>query len=221
MNDGISKAVVSTKRRRISEETANLLTHGVGLVLSIVGSSTLVCVALSRGNFWQTVGCSVYAGTLVALYASSTLSHSFQRPRARHFFRVADQVCIFLLIAGNYTPFAVAYLLEGWWWTLSVVIWGLALVGIIFKIFFSYLENVTVWAYILLGWLAIIGIQPIMARLPSMGLAWMLAGGVFYTIGTLFLARDEKAPYYHAIWHLFVIAGSACHYIAVMFFVVA
>ena len=202
-----------------AEELANCLTHAVGLALSIVGTVVLLRRTALYGDALQVAGVSVYGATLVAVYAASTLSHSFERPRIRHFFRTVDQVCIFLLIAGTFTPISLTYLREGWWWALFISMWGLALVGIFFKIFFTRLHNVTVSAYVLLGWMPAIAIKPIVAVMPAAALVWIVLGGILYTIGTLFLIRDNQVPYFHAIWHVFVIAASACHYIAVMQFV--
>jgi len=203
-----------------TEELANCATHALGFALSLVGTVALLNVTARYGDTLQMVGVSVYGATLLALYAASTLSHSFERPRIRHFFRTMDQVCIFLLIAGTFTPISLTYMREGWWWALFISIWGLALAGIFVKIFFAKLQTVAVTAYVLLGWMPTIAIKPIVEAMPAAALWWMLAGGIFYTLGTLFLMRDERVPYFHAIWHLFVIAGSACHYVAVMRFVV-
>ncbi|MBI3837807.1 MAG: hemolysin III family protein [Planctomycetia bacterium] len=203
-----------------TEELANRLTHGLGFALSIVGTVVLLRRTALHGDTMQMVGVSVYGATLMALYAASTLSHSFERPRIRHFFRTVDQVCIFLLIAGTYTPISLTYLREGWWWALFISMWGLTLVGIFFKIFFTGLHSVTVSAYVVLGWMPAIAIKPIVAAMPAAALLWLVVGGILYTIGTLFLIRDEQVPYFHATWHVFVIAASACHYVAVMQFVV-
>src|SRR5262249_20597071 len=157
---------------------------------------------------------------LIAMYAASTLSHTFDQPRLRHFFRSVDQVCIFLLIAGTFTPLALTYMRGGWWWVMFISVWSLAILGIVAKLFFTRLQNVAVSACVLLGWLPIIAIRPIVAMVPLEALAWIVTGGLFYTAGTLFLMRDTQVRYFHAVWHLFVIAGSACHYYAVMAFVV-
>jgi hemolysin III len=199
-----------------SEELANSITHALGLVLSVVGTAVLLDRAIRYGDTLQVVGVSVYGATLVALYAASTLSHSFERPRIRHFFRTVDQVCIFLLIAGTFTPISLTYCRSGWWWGLFIAVWALALGGIFFKLFFTRLHNVSISAYVLLGWLPIIAIKPIVATIPASVLVWMLAGGILYTIGTLFLLKDDRVPYFHAAWHVFVIAASACHYYAVL-----
>ena len=200
---------------RISEETANQLTHGLGLALSIAGAIFLLVVVRHNGDFWQILGCSIYSGSLVALYAASTLSHSFEQPQLRNLFRMLDQVCIFLLIAGTGTPFALAYFRQGWWWCLLISIWGLVLAGILYTLSNSRRKNVPTLAYVVLAWLPIILAKPIMERVPESVLLWILAGGLFYTLGTLFLSRDEKVPFFHAVWHLMVIGGSLCHYVAV------
>ena len=204
-----------------ADEIANRLTHGIGLALSIVGTAVLVYLTADHGDWLQMVGVCVYGATLVALYAASTLSHSFdERPQVRHFFRTADQVCIFLLIAGTFTPISLTYLRDGWWWALFVAIWALAGVGIFVKIFFTRLHNVSTSAYVLLGWLPVIAVKEIVQLMPGAALMWLVVGGLFYTLGTLFLANDCRVPFFHAIWHLCVIAGSACHYYAVMSLVV-
>lgn len=203
-----------------ADEAANCLTHALGLALAIVGTAALLNATAHYGDALQMIGVSVYGATLVALYAASTLSHSFERPRVRHFFRTVDQVCIFLLIAGTFTPISLTYLRAGWWWALFICVWGLAVMGIFFKIFFTRLETVAVSAYVCLGWMPVVAVKPIVELMPSAALAWIVAGGLCYTIGTLFLLRDERVPFFHAIWHLFVIAGSACHYYAVLRYVV-
>lgn len=199
-----------------SEELANSITHALGLLLSIVGTAVLVDRTLRYGDTLQVVGVSVYGATLVALYAASTLSHSFERPQIRHFFRTVDQVCIFLLIAGTFTPVALTYFRGGWWWALFLSVWGLALVGIFFKLFVTKLHTVSVSAYVLLGWLPMVAIKPIVETVPMPVLLWFAAGGLLYTAGVFFLMRDDRVPYFHAAWHVFVIAASACHYYAVL-----
>jgi len=199
-----------------AEELANSVTHALGLVLSIVGTGVLLDRAARYGQPLQMLGVSIYGATLVALYAASTLSHSFERPRLRHFFRTVDQVCIFLLIAGTCTPIALTYFSGGWWWALFLGVWGLALAGIFFKLFFTGLQNVSVSAYVFLGWLPIVAIKPIVAIVPGPVLGWVAAGGILYTLGTLFLMRDDRVPYFHAAWHVSVIAAGACHYYAIL-----
>jgi hemolysin III len=202
------------------EEIANSITHALGFALAMVASGVLLRYTSDYGDTLQMVGVSVYSITLLALYGASTLSHCFERPRVRHFFRTLDQVCIFLLIAGTYTPISLTYLRHEWWWVLFIAVWTLAAAGIFAKIFLTRLHNVAVSAYVLLGWLPCIAIKPIMAAMPGEALAWLAIGGVLYTLGTLFLLYDERVPFFHAVWHVFVIAASACQYYAVLRFIV-
>jgi hemolysin III len=204
----------------IPEETANQLTHGLGLLLSLAGAAVLVSSAKEHGDRLQYVGCCIYAASLVALYGASTLSHSFTAPRARQFFRMLDQVCIFLLIAGTFTPFALSYFRHGWLWGLTLVMWGLTTVGIFFKICFRRLRNVTTAAYVLLAWIPLIAIHQIVHVMPAGALALIAAGGALYMAGVFFLTHDEKVPYFHAVWHVLVVSASICHYCAVMFYVI-
>ncbi len=201
-------------------ELANRLTHGFGLALAIVGTAALVDATARYGDALQVVGVSVYGATLIAVYAASTLSHTFERPRLRHLFRTIDQVCIFLLIAGTFTPISLTFFRHGWWWALFISMWAVALFGIVAKIFYTKLHNVAVSAYVMNGWLPILAIKPIVQSTPAGALWWMLAGGLFYTAGVVFLMRDERVPIFHAVWHIFVILGSACHYYAMYGFVV-
>ncbi len=200
-------------------ERANQATHFAGLVLSAVGAVFLCRHAGQTADPWRIVGCWVYSVTLVALYAASTLSHSFERVWLRHFFRTVDQVCIFFLIAGTFTPFGLMYLRDPWALSLLGAVWVLAFAGVACKLFYTRLGNVSTIFYVLLGWLPMLAIRQILLHVPLGVFAWILAGGVFYTGGVYFLLRDERRLYYHAAWHLMVIAGSACHYLAVLFFV--
>lgn len=204
----------------IPEETANQLTHGLGLVLSLAGAAVLVASAKGHSDPLRFIGCCVYAASLVALYSASTLSHSFNAPRARHFFRMLDQVCIFLLIAGTFTPFALSYFLQGWLWGLTVAMWGLTSIGIFFKVCFRRLSNVTTGAYVLLAWIPIVAIHEIVRVMPAGALALIAAGGALYMAGVYFLTHDTKVPYYHAVWHVLVVGASVCHYCAVIFYVI-
>jgi hemolysin III len=206
--------------QNIPEETANQLTHGLGLVLSIAGAAVLVSSAKQHSDRLQFAGCCIYAASLVALYAASTLSHSFQAPRARYFFRMLDQVCIFLLITGTFTPFAFSYFVQGWLWGLTLTMWALTCVGIFFKVCFRRMNNVATGAYVLLAWIPVIAVHEIVRVMPVGGLALIVAGGALYMAGVYFLTHDEKVPYYHAVWHVLVVSASICHYCAVMFYVI-
>lgn len=207
--------------RAVSEETVNQFTHGLGLFLAIIGATWLNFSAAQTGDIWRIWAAAIYSTTLVALYAASTLSHSFLfRPRPRHFFRMIDQVCIFLLIAGTYTPFGLVYLRDGWTWGLTIAIWSLALFGSVFRVFFSYLRSLHSTAYVLLGWLPVTAVGSVLERVPHAALLWLLVGGLVYTIGTLFLARDQKYPYFHGVWHLLVVTASACHFWAIANYII-
>lgn len=200
----------------IGGEAINAMTHGVGVILSIVGLVFLAIISCRRGSAWHIVACSVYGATSVALFAASTLYHSTQNPRRKDIFKVADHCCIYLLIAGSFTPFALVNLRGAWGWSLFGVLWGLALLGILFKIFFiGRFEVASTVFYLLMGWLAIIGIKPIIAAVPPTGVVLLIAGGLFYSVGVIFYAW-RKLPYHHALWHLFVLGGSICHYFAVV-----
>ena len=201
------------------EELINSITHGAGVALSIAGLAVLVTLAALKGTAWHIVGCSVYGATLVLLYTASTLYHSMRSPRVKRFFRIIDHAAIYLLIAGTYTPFTLVNLRGGWGWTLFGLVWGLAVLGVLFKIFFvDRFPIASTTVYILMGWLAVIAIKPLLAAVPSGGILWLLAGGLAYTLGVVFFAW-EKIPYNHAAWHVFVLTGSICHYFAVLFYV--
>ena len=201
-------------------ELANSVTHGAGLALSVAGCAVLVTLAALRGSAWHIVACSVYGGTLVCLYAASTLYHSVRSRRWKRFFRIVDHSSIYLLIAGTYTPFTLVNLRGAWGWTLFGIVWGLTLVGILFKVWFvDHFPIASTVVYLLMGWVAVVAVKPLLAMVPVAGLLWILAGGVLYTAGVGFFAW-QKLPYHHAIWHVFVLGGSVCHYFAVLYYVV-
>jgi hemolysin III len=205
-----------------AEELASSVTHGLGLALSVAGLAVLVVFAALRGTAWHMVSCAVYGGTLVILYAASTLYHCVpaRRMRAKRVLRIVDHAAIYLLIAGTYTPFALVTLRGGWGWTLFGIIWGLALTGVIFKVFLTgRFPILSTLVYLAMGWLVVIAWKPVTAALPASALAWLAAGGIAYTAGVLFFAL-ERLRFGHAVWHVFVLAGSICHYFAVLFHVV-
>ena len=203
----------------VREEVANSVTHGLGLLASIVGVVVLITLAAERGEAWHVVSAAVYGATLVSLYAASTLYHSLKGTKARDVLRLLDHCAIYLLIAGTYTPITLVSLRGGWGWALFGAVWVLAVAGIFFKVFatgrFGYLSTV---AYVLMGWICIIALKPILLLLSPGAIALLLAGGISYTAGTLFYSW-ERIPYSHAVWHLFVIAGSVCHYLAIALYV--
>jgi hemolysin III len=208
-----------TDNESLVEEIANGITHGIGLALAVAGLAILVFLSIMRGSAWHIVGCTVFGVTLVFLYAASTLYHSFRAPHLKRALKILDHAAIYLLIAGTYTPFTLVTLRGFWGWTLFVLVWGLSVFGILFKFFHvDRFQVISTLVYLMMGWLVIIVIKPVLAIMPSGGMAWLLAGGLFYTAGTLFFAW-KRIPYNHAIWHLFVLAGSVCHYFAVLFYV--
>ncbi|HMD30296.1 MAG TPA: hemolysin III family protein [Candidatus Acidoferrales bacterium] len=210
--------ILGAKTRRY--ELANSATHGMGLALSVAGCAVLVTLAALRGNAWHIVACSVYGATLVCLYAASTVYHSVRGRRLKRVLRVMDHSSIFLLIAGTYTPFALVSLRGAWGWSLFGVVWGLSLVGILFKVWFvDRVPIASTVVYVLMGWLVVIAVKPVLALVPLAAILWLAAGGLLYTAGVAFFAW-ERLPYHHAVWHVFVLGGSVCHYVAVLWYVV-
>jgi hemolysin III len=199
-------------------EIANSVTHGAGALLSVAGLVVMLVSAASHGTALQIVSCAIYGTSLVLLYLCSTLYHALPNRRAKRVFRILDHCSIYLLIAGTYTPFTLVTLRGAWGWTLFAAVWTLAVAGIVFKCFFTgRLAVLSTTAYVLMGWLAVIAIRPLAHALPWQGLLWVLAGGLFYTAGVAFFASERK--YSHMVWHLFVLAGSGCHFFAVQRFV--
>jgi hemolysin III len=201
------------------EELAHSVTHGVGWVASLVGLVVLMIAAVRSGDPWTIGACAVYAVTLVLLYAASTLYHALSGTRARHVFQILDHSAIFLLIAGTYTPFALVSLRGPWGWTILGIIWSLAIAGVTLKAVFGPKWPILSTAlYIAMGWTVVIAAKPLVASVPAAGIAWLAAGGLAYTGGVVFYAWG-RMRYSHAVWHLFVLAGSVCHYIAILCYV--
>ena len=204
----------------LGEEIAHAVTHGVGLLLSIAGLAILVVAASVRGDAWHVVGCAVFGVTLVLLYAASTLYHSIHHQRAKRVLRRLDWAAIFLLIAGSYTPFTLVSLRGGWGWTLLGLVWGLAVLGIVLQVTMpGRVRRLSVAIYLAMGWLALIALGPLVRSLHSEGLVLLFLGGIAYTLGLAFYGW-RRLPYNHAIWHLFVLAGSACHFSCVLGYVI-
>jgi len=202
----------------LSEEAAHALTHGLGLVASVGGLVTLVAAAWLRGDVWHIAGGSIFGATLVLLYATSTLYHGIRHPRAKRFFQRLDHTAIFLLIAGTYTPFTLVSLRGGWGWTLLAIVWGLAALGIVLEIA-GHTRRVSVALHLAMGWLILIAAEPLARSLHPDGLLLLALGGMAYTLGVVFYAW-KRLPYNHAVWHLFVMAGSACHFACVLGYVI-
>ncbi|HSM10115.1 MAG TPA: hemolysin III family protein [Lysobacter sp.] len=206
------------RRRRQSarEEVANSVSHGAGFVAALVGTPFLLAEVARVGGPADLVGAAVFMVTVMAAYLASTLYHAVPWPRAKGVLRAVDHGSIFLLIAGTYTPFTLGVLRGGWGWTLFGLVWTLALAGVVMKALGGVrLHKLSLAVYLGMGWLVVIAIVPLVERMPAAGLAWLIAGGLAYTGGVLFYALD-RYPYCHFIWHLFVIAGTGCHFAAVM-----
>jgi len=202
------------------EEIFNSLTHGIGILISLAGMVLMIVFAGRYGNVNHIVSCTIFGLTLVMLYTASTLYHSFRKPTLKHVFKICDHSCIYLLIAGTYTPFLMVTLKGMLGWSLFAVVWTLTAAGILFKIFFVYRFNIlSTIAYILMGWIIIFAVKPLLHSLPEGGIAFLVAGGLAYTLGTIFYAW-KKLPFNHAIWHLFVLGGSICHFLAVILYVI-
>ena len=212
--------VHSTYRLSPSEELVNVITHGIGLVLSVIGAVIMVA-ALRRGDVWRAAGCGVYLASLITVYAMSTMLHSCKTPRWKSFFRALDQGSIYLLVAATYTPFSLAYLRTGVWWMLLGVIWGVALHGFLAKVLFAYrVDAPSIWPCVLIGGIPFISTPTLLSMVSIGALWWMLTGVVCYAVGLMFFINDERVRHFHAVWHLFVIAGSMCHFMGIYMFVV-
>ncbi|WP_202844527.1 PAQR family membrane homeostasis protein TrhA [Luteimonas saliphila] len=200
----------------LRDELASALTHGVGAAAALAGSAVLITLAAIHGDGWQLGAAIVFGVSLLLLYLASTLYHSIQHPIAKGRLKVFDHCAIYLLIAGTYTPFTLIGLRGTWGWSLFAAIWILALAGVVFKLFYTgRFRKLSTLIYVAMGWLVVVAIKPVMATLDGWTLGWLLAGGLFYTLGTYYYHR-ESVRYSHAIWHLFCIGGSVCHYVAVM-----
>ncbi|HWR15436.1 MAG TPA: hemolysin III family protein [Terriglobales bacterium] len=198
----------------------NAVSHGIGLILSIIAFIVLLVLAVKRGTALCIVSCAIYGSTLVSLYLASMLYHSASLPGRKRVLRILDHVAIYLLIAGTYTPFLLVNLRGGWGWSLFGVIWGCATLGIVLKLRFTErYEVLSTSTYIAMGWLVVIAIKPLITHVSFTGLAWLLSGGVLYTVGVMFFAL-RRISFGHVVWHLFVMAASTCHYMAVMYSVV-
>lgn len=211
-------AVAPPRTYSRGEEIANWVTHGLGLALSIAALTLLIVFASRRGDAWHVVSFTVFGLTLLALYAASTLYHARGEGPAKQWFRKADHAAIFLLIAGTYTPFLLTNLRGPWGWSLLAVVWGLCGAGAVFKLCFGpRFALATTAAYLFLGWLVVVAVKPLVTHVPAGALWLLLAGGLCYTTGVIFY-RWHRLRYHHAVWHLFVLGGSTCHFLAVLLF---
>jgi len=202
-------------------EKFNAISHLLGAVLALAGTVVLVVLAALGGDPWKIVGVSIYGASLVLMYSSSTLYHSVRGGRGKDFLRKMDHQSIYLLIAGSYTPFCLVTLRGPWGWSLLGVVWGLAIVGSLQDLRPRNDARVlSVVIYVLMGWAAIVALAPLLDALGRTGFAWLAAGGLFYTVGIVFYALDARLKHGHGIWHLFVLAGSTAHFVAVLVYVV-
>ena len=200
----------------LGEEIANSITHGIGTALAIAGVTVLILLSAMQRDPTRIVSVSIFGGSLVLCYLASTLYHSFQQPRVKHIFRILDHAAIYLLIAGSYTPYLLIAIQGRLGWTMLLIVWTLAIIGITFKLFFiGKYEFMATLGYVAMGWLCVFAFREMIANIPPDGLRWLIAGGFSYTFGVIFFVW-EKLPYNHAIWHLFVLAGSICHYFSVL-----
>lgn len=209
--------MIEGRGQTLGEEIANAVTHGAGLLASIAALPVLVLTAAGQRDVWQIVGGAIFGATLIVLYLASTIYHGLPASRAKRVLRVIDHAAIYLLIAGTYTPFTLGALRGPWGWALLGTIWTLALLGIAAKCTLGFrFPRLSTMLYIGMGWLIVIALQPLATRVSPAGLAWLTAGGLCYTGGVVFYATDTRIRYGHALWHLFVIAGSTCHFLAVL-----
>lgn len=199
------------------EEILNSITHGIGALLSIAALIILIIIAGRHGDIWHLVSFSIYGSTLILLYLSSTLYHSFTSPKVKNLFARFDHISIFLLIAGTYTPILLTSIRGVWGWSLFGVIWGLAIVGAVIRaIYLHRFRKLMVAVYLLMGWMFVLAGKQIYLHLPSISLSFLLWGGIAYSVGVIFYMW-RKLPYSHGIWHLFVLTGSMLHFFAIYF----
>jgi len=202
----------------LGEEVSNAFSHAVGLTATLVAAPFLIVSTIRNGNPWTITGSGIFAGTMVLLYLASTVYHALPKSKAKRVFRVLDHGAIFILIAGTYTPFTLGVLHGPWGWTLLFLVWSLAIVGVMAKAVGGIRHpHLSAGLYLAMGWLILIAIRPLWSQMPSSGILWLLAGGIAYTSGVGFFAA-VRVRYTHFVWHLFVIAGTTCHYFAVLWY---
>jgi hemolysin III len=202
------------------EEVANSISHGVGFVLAVAGAPLLIATAIRRGTLADVVAVSVFAASMALLYLSSTIYHALPPGRTKNAFHVLDHAAIYLLIAGTYTPFTLGVLKGGWGWTLFGLVWGLAALGVLLKVFAGIRwHGISTAVYVGMGWLIIIAAKPLWNSLPLAGLIWLFGGGVAYTSGVYFYLK-KNMRYGHLVWHLFVVAGTGCHFVAILHYAI-
>lgn len=201
-------------------EKFNALSHLAGALMALAGAVVLIVLAAAGGDPWKIVSVSIYGASLVILYSVSTLYHSIREGRAKDIFQKLDHQGIYLLIAGSYTPFCLVSLRGAWGWSLFGTVWGLAVLGSVLERWQKGVaRTLSLVIYIVMGWVAVLAVMPLIGALGRVGFAWLAAGGVLYTVGIIFYVLDTRMKHAHGIWHLFVVAGSVAHYVAVLRFV--
>lgn len=209
-----SHAPLNTRKARlVHEERANQITHALATILSVTGSAFLINKAIVLDSPVVTAACVIYAITLVLVYLTSTLSHSFLSGRWKHSFRTLDQISIFLLISGAFTPVGLTVCNKGYWFLIPISMWVLSLTGVFLKLFVTGVQMVPVWFYTLVGCMPLLAAPVMIDWFPPDGIAWIAGGAGCLLAGTFFLCNDTKVPYFHCVWHLLVTAGCACHFI--------
>lgn len=202
------------------EEVVNVITHSIGIALGIAGLAILVVFASLKGDPWKIVSFSIYGASIVILYSASTVYHSIKSLTLKKIFQIVDHSSIFILIAGTYTPFVLVNMRGPWGWSLFGVIWGLAIAGIIIKAALGPgADKLSTIIYLAMGWIIVIAFKKMIASIPFMGIVWLVIGGLCYSLGTIFFLLDNKLPFNHSIWHLFVLAGSVTHFFGILFYV--
>lgn len=202
------------------EEMLHAITHGFGVILSLFALILLIVYAILHGNGWQIASVILFGTTMLLMYSSSTIVHSLPKGKWKDVFQIIDHASIYLFIAGTYTPFLLVHLREQIGWTLLFIIWGIALIGVVFKVFFvKRFLILSTLIYILMGWLIVIVWEPLQAAVHENGINLLIIGGMFYTVGTIFY-MIRSIPYHHVIWHLFVLAGSTFHFLAIFYYVI-
>ena len=215
------KLALSDRPQTWGEELANAISHGIGFLFAVASLPILVAFAARHGSAVNVVAASVFAATMIVLYLVSALYHALPAGRGKTWLNRLDHAAIYVFIAGSYTPFALGVLHGAWGWSLFGVVWGVAAIGVTAKLF-NRLKH-PLWStglYVAMGWVALVAVQPMMQRMPGAGLAWLVAGGLAYTVGAVVFLFDSRLRYAHFVWHLFVLGGSTCHFFAALWYAV-
>jgi len=213
------QAAFPRREQTNGEEIANSISHGLGFIIATLGAPLMIHQAVRYGSVKFIVGVSVFSATMIFLYFASAFYHAVPRGKFKRVLQNVDHSAIFLLIAGTYTPFTLGVLNGAWGWSIFGIVWGLATIGVTLKIIYKSSHQILFTClYLLMGWIIIIAIEPMLERVPLAGLLWLVSGGLFYTLGVVFFATDSQLKYGHFIWHLFVIAGTGCHYFAILWY---